>query len=107
VCRSADSLGIVCRLCARRRFHFRGTVVFVRRSSVQEKDRDCGDNAQGDEDEQRDPHANREAVGKRGLARWDSHEPREPFVEFHSMPSFHLRRTLVPSEDLLNTQAVF
>jgi len=74
---------------------------------VQEKDRDCGDNAQRDEDEQRDPHANREAVGKRGLTGWDSHEPREPFVEFHSMPSFRIRRTLVPREDLLNTQAVF
>jgi len=74
---------------------------------VQEKDRDCGDNAQRDEDEQRDPHANRESVGKRGLTGWDSHEPREPFVEFHSMPSFRIRRTPVPSEDLLNTQAVF
>jgi hypothetical protein len=63
-------------------------------SSVQEKDHDCGDNAQRDEDEQRDPHANRDAVGKRGLTGWDSHEPREPFVEFHSMPSFRIRRTL-------------
>ena len=52
---------------------------------MQEKDRDCGDNAQRDEDEQRDPHANREAVGKRGLTGWDSHEPREPVVEFHSI----------------------
>ena len=67
---------------------------------MQEKDRDCSDNAQRDEDEQRDPHANREAVGKRGLTGWDSHEPREPFVEFHSMPSFRIRRTPVPSEDL-------
>jgi len=64
------------------------------RSSVQEKDHDCGDNAQRDEDEQRDPHADREAVGKRGLTGWDSHEPREPFVEFHSMHSFRIRRTL-------------
>ena len=29
-----------------------------------------------------------------GLTGWDSHEPREPFVEFHSMPSFRIRRTL-------------
>ena len=63
-------------------------------SSMQEKDRNCGDNAQRDEDEQRDPHANSEAVGKRGLTGWDSYEPREPFVEFHSMPSFRTRRTL-------------
>ena len=61
---------------------------------MQEKDRNCGDNAQRDEDEQRDPHANREAVGKRGLTGWDSHEPGEPFVEFHSMPSFRIRRTV-------------
>ena len=74
---------------------------------MQEKDRDRGDNAQGDEDEQRDPHTNRESVGKRGLTGWDSHEPREPFVEFHSMSSFRIRRTLLPSKDLLNTQAVF
>ena len=66
-----------------------------RRSSVQEKDRDCSDNAQRDEDEQGDPHADREAVGKRGLTGWDSHEAREPFVEFHSMPSFPIRRTLL------------
>jgi hypothetical protein len=26
---------------------------------VQKKDRDCGDNTQRDEDEERDPHANR------------------------------------------------
>jgi hypothetical protein len=71
-----------------------GKFVFVRRSSVQEKDRDCSDNAQRDEDEQRDPHANREAVGKGGLTGRDSHEPREPFVEFHSMPLFRIRRTL-------------
>jgi hypothetical protein len=63
-------------------------------SSVQEKDRDCGDNGQRDEDEQRDPHANRDAVGKRGLTRWDSREPREPFVEFHSMSSFPILRAL-------------
>src|SRR5215471_20097772 len=63
-------------------------------SSVQEKDRDCGDNAQRDEDEQRNPHANRDAVGKRGLTGWDSHEPREPFVEFHSISAFRIRRTL-------------
>ena len=74
---------------------------------MQEQDRDCDDNAQRDEDEQRDPHAHREAVGKRGLTGRDSHEPCEPFVEFHSMPSFRIRRTFVPSEDLLNTQAVF
>jgi hypothetical protein len=54
----------------------------VTSSSVQKKDRDGGNNAQRDEDEERDPHANREAVGKRGLTGWDSHEPREPFVEF-------------------------
>ena len=36
-------------------------------SSVQKKDRECGNNAQRDEDEKRDPHANREAVGKRAL----------------------------------------
>ena len=74
---------------------------------MQKKDRDGGNNAQRDEDEERDPHANREAVGKRGLTGRDSHEPREPFVEFHSMPSFRIRRTLMPSEDLMNTQAVF
>jgi hypothetical protein len=53
------------------------------RSSVQEKNRDCGDNAQRDENERRDPHANREATGKRGLTGWDSHEPREPVIELH------------------------
>jgi len=98
-----DHLATTQRSFESRRFHFRETVVFVRRSSVQEKDRDCGDDAQRDEDEQRDPHANRESVGKRGLTGWDSHEPREPFVEFHSMPSFRIRRTPVASEDLLNT----
>ena len=61
---------------------------------MQEKDRDCGDNGQRDEDEHRDSHANRDAVGKRGLTGWDSREPREPFVEFHSMPSFRVRPTL-------------
>jgi hypothetical protein len=61
-------------------------------SSMQEKDHDCGDNAQRDEDEQRDPHANREAVGKRGLTGWDSHEPREPVVEFHSISSLRNQR---------------
>jgi len=50
---------------------------------VQEKDRDCGDNAQRDEDEQRDPRPNRDAVGKRRLTGWDSHEPREPVIELH------------------------
>jgi len=35
------------------------------RSSVQKKDRDCGDNAQRDEDEECDPHANRNAVRAR------------------------------------------
>jgi hypothetical protein len=53
------------------------------RSSVQKKDRDCGDNTQRDEDEERDPHANRNAVGKRVTTGWHSHESREPFVEFH------------------------
>ena len=50
---------------------------------MQEKDRDCGDNAQRDEDEQRDPRPNRDAVGKRRLTGWDSHEPREPVIELH------------------------
>jgi hypothetical protein len=54
---------------------------------VQKKDRDCGDNAQRDEDEERDPHANRNAVGKRVTTRRDSHESREPFVEFHGFQS--------------------
>ena len=63
-------------------------------SSVEKKDRDGGNNAQRDEDEERDPHANREAVGKRGLTGRDSHEPREPFGEFHSISSFRIRRTL-------------
>ena len=57
------------------------------RSSVQKKDRDCGDNAQRDEDEERDPHANRNAVGKRVTTGWHSHESREPFVEFHGFQS--------------------
>ena len=57
------------------------------RSSVQKKDRDCGDNAQRDEDEERDPHANRNAVGKRVTTGRDSHESREPFVEFHDFQS--------------------
>ena len=52
------------------------------RSSVQKKDRDCGDNAQRDEDEECDPHANRNAVGKRVTTGRDSHESRdEPVVE--------------------------
>ena len=63
-------------------------------SSVQKSDRDRGDNAQRDEDEECYAHANRECGGKRGLTGWDSHEPREPFVEFHSMSSFRIRRTL-------------
>jgi hypothetical protein len=57
------------------------------RSSVQKKDRDCGDNTQRDEDEERDPHANRNAVGKRVTTGWHSHESREPFVEFHGFQS--------------------
>jgi len=73
----------------------------TQRSSVQEKDRDCGNNAQRDEDEQRDPHADREAIGKRGLTRWDSHEPREPFVELDSMPLFRIRHTLTILEGKL------
>jgi hypothetical protein len=60
---------------------------------VQKSDRDRGDNAQRDEDEECYAHANRECGGKRGLTGWDSHEPREPFVEFHSMSSFRIRRT--------------
>ena len=54
---------------------------------MQKKDRDCGDNAQRDEDEERDPHANRNAVGKRVTTGWHSHESREPFVEFHGFQS--------------------
>jgi hypothetical protein len=61
---------------------------------VQKSDRDRGDHAQRDEDEECYAHANREAVGKRGLTGWDSHEAREPFVEFYSMSSFRIRRTL-------------
>ena len=61
---------------------------------MQKSDRDRGDNAQRNKDEEGYAHTNREAVGKRGLTGWDSHEPREPFVEFHSMSSFGLRRTL-------------
>jgi hypothetical protein len=44
------------------------------RSSVQKEDRDCGDNAQRDEDEERYPHANRNAVGKRVTIGWHSHK---------------------------------
>ena len=44
------------------------------RSSVQKKDRDCGDNTQRDEGEERDPHANRNAAGKRVTSGWHSHE---------------------------------
>jgi hypothetical protein len=54
---------------------------------VQKKDRDCGDNAQRDEDEERDPHANRNAVDKRVTTGRDSHVSREPFVEFHGFQS--------------------
>ena len=54
---------------------------------MQKKDRDCGDNTQRDEDEERDPHANRNAVGKRVTTGWHSHELREPFVEFHGFQS--------------------
>ena len=54
---------------------------------MQKKDRDCGDNTQRDEDEERDPHANRNAVGKRVTTGWHSHESREPFVEFHGFQS--------------------
>jgi hypothetical protein len=39
------------------------------RSSMQKKDRDCGDNAQRDEDKERDPHANRNAVAQAGYDR--------------------------------------
>ena len=54
---------------------------------MQKKDRDCGDNAQRDEDEERDPHANRNTTGKRVTTGRDSHESREPFVEFHGFQS--------------------
>jgi hypothetical protein len=54
---------------------------------MQKKDRDCGDNAQRDEDEERDPHANRNAVCKRVTTGWHSHESREPFVESHGFQS--------------------
>ena len=54
---------------------------------MQKKDRDCGDNTQRDEDEERDPHANLNAVGKRVTTGWHSHESREPFVEFHGFQS--------------------
>jgi hypothetical protein len=63
-------------------------------SSVQKEDRDAGNKAQGDEDKERDPHTNRKTVGKRGLTRSDSHQTCEPFVEFHSISSFRIRRTL-------------
>ena len=54
-------------------------------------------NAQRDEDQECDAHANRETIGKRGPVGWDSHEPGEPFVEFHSMSSFRMgRRRDVP-----------
>ena len=43
---------------------------------MQKKDRDCGDNTQRDEDEERDPHANRNTVGKRVTTGWHSHESR-------------------------------
>ena len=66
----------------------------VTSSSMHKSDRDRGDNAQRDEDEERYAHANRQAVGKWGATGRDSHEPREPFVEFHSMSSFRIRRTL-------------
>jgi hypothetical protein len=36
---------------------------------MQKKDRDCGDNAQRDEDKERDPHANRNAVAQGGYDR--------------------------------------
>jgi len=55
---------------------------------VQKSDRDRSDNAQRNEDEECYAHANRQGVGKRGLTGWDSHEPGEPFVEFHSMSLF-------------------
>lgn len=54
---------------------------------MQKKDRDCGDNTQRDKDEERDPHANHNAVGKRVTTGWHSHESREPFVEFHGFQS--------------------
>jgi hypothetical protein len=34
-----------------------------------------------------DPHANRNAVGKRVTTGWHSHKSREPFVEFHGFQS--------------------
>jgi hypothetical protein len=55
--------------------------------SVQKTDRDCGDNAQRDGDDERDPHANRNTTGKRVMTGWHSHESREPFVEFHGFQS--------------------
>jgi len=54
---------------------------------MQKKDRDCGDNAQRDEDEERNPHADRDAVGKRVTTGWHSHASRELFVEFHGFQS--------------------
>jgi hypothetical protein len=54
---------------------------------VQKKDRDRRDNAQRDENEERDPHANCNAVGNRVTTRWHSHESREPFVQFHGFHS--------------------
>jgi len=48
---------------------------------VQEKDRDCGNNAQRNEDEERDPHANRNEVSKRVTTGWHSRESRELSVE--------------------------
>lgn len=59
---------------------------------MQKSDRYRGDNAQRDEDQECDAHANRETVGKRGMTAWDSHESGEPFVEFYSTPSFRVRR---------------
>jgi hypothetical protein len=64
---------------------------------VQKKNRDGGNNAQRDNNPECDPRANRNTPGKRGLTGWDSDEPREPFVEFHSISTFRIRRTLLVS----------
>ena len=66
-------------------FEGRKSNACVRSLSVQKSDRDRGNNAQRDEDEERYAHANRQTVGKRGLTGRDSHKPCEPFVEFHDV----------------------
>jgi hypothetical protein len=68
---------------------------------MHKSDRDRGDNAQRDEDEERYAHANRQAVGKRGATGRDSHKPGEPFVEFHSVSSNSLVRGLLSSVVML------